>query len=124
VEEAKHACRVAAELKRHYPRTVLLTPYSAQLRRLRSSRSGVEAYTVDSFQGKEADAVVLSLVRTPGSGSGFWSDPRRLAVALTRAKHAMRVVCHSGWADSDPSSPLGALVSDARTRGAVVAVDA
>ena len=123
VEEAKHACRVAAELKRHYPRTVLLTPYSAQLRRLRSYRSGVEAYTVDSFQGKEADAVVLSLVRTPGSGSGFWSDPRRLAVALTRAKHAMRVVCHSGWADSDPSSPLGALVSDARTRGAVVAVD-
>ena len=118
--EAEEAVRVAVELKRHYPHTVLLTPYAAQLRRIRASRSGVEAYTVDSFQGKEADAVVLSLVRTPGGGAGFWSDPRRLAVALTRAKHAMRVVGHSGWADDDPSSPLGALVSDARARGAVV----
>ena len=47
-------------------------------------------HTVDSFQGREADAVVLSVVRT--DTSGFWDDARRLTVALTRAKHILRVV--------------------------------
>ena len=45
--------------------------------------------TVDSFQGKESDIVLLSLVRT--NSEGFWNDERRLNVALTRARHALRV---------------------------------
>lgn len=115
VQEAHIALGMARELQRIYPKkTVILTPYAAQLRRIRAAQSGIEAYTIDSFQGKEAEAVVLSLVRTPASGLGFWSDQRRLNVALTRAKHALRVVGHGGWAED---GPLGALVADAKRRG-------
>lgn len=114
VLEAQAAVRVALELKRTFANTVLLTPYAAQLQRLRAAQCGVPAYTVDSFQGKEADAVVLSTVRVPASGSGFWADERRLNVALTRARHAMRLVGHGGW---DFDTPLGALAADAANRG-------
>lgn len=112
VAEAAAAVAAARELAPAFGRTVLLTPYAAQLRRLRAAQSGIEAYTVDSFQGKEADAVVLSLVRTPAAGAGFWADERRLNVALTRAKHVLRIVGHGGWEDG----PLGAMWADARER--------
>lgn len=95
---------------------VILVPYAAQLEAVRALRSGVEAYTVDSFQGKERDAVVLCTTRTPPH-AGFWSDARRLNVALTRAKHALVVLVHGGWEEEEEDEPLGALVRDARARG-------
>lgn len=53
--------------------------------------------TVDSSQGCEADIVIVSFVRSPGSivstrkksQAGFLTDDRRLNVALTRAKHQL-----------------------------------
>jgi len=58
---------------------------------------GVTADTIDSFQGGEKTAVVLSLVRSNGEGDlrflGRPEDgPRRLNVALTRAKRYRAVV--------------------------------
>ncbi|GIW71169.1 MAG: hypothetical protein KatS3mg102_0711 [Planctomycetota bacterium] len=50
----------------------------------------IELCTVDRFQGHEADAVVLSLVRT--RGVGFLDSPNRLNVALTRARHLLVIV--------------------------------
>jgi len=44
------------------------------------------------FQGREAEAVVLSVVRDGGAGMGFVDDERRLAVALTRARTTLVVV--------------------------------
>lgn len=85
-------------------RVVILTPYLAQARRLLSKRSGIEVCTVDASQGKEWDAVVLSIVRT--EAEGFWSEKGRLAVALTRAKHAMRVVMSDRWFGSTDGTTL------------------
>lgn len=52
--------------------------------------------TVDGFQGKEADLVLLSLVRNnPRTGTGalgFLRDDRRMNVALSRAKWKLVVV--------------------------------
>ena len=45
------------------------------------SVSGIEVATVDSFQGREADAVIISLVRSNrGASVGFLSDERRWAI--------------------------------------------
>lgn len=47
----------------------------------------VQVHTVDSFQGCEADVVILSGVRT--SRLGFLHDYRRINVAITRAKRRL-----------------------------------
>lgn len=82
----------------------VITPYSAQVRMLREmlgehvpAAEQITVDTIDSFQGSEKTAIVLSLVRSNGDGDiGFLgrpSDgPRRLNVALTRAKRYCAVV--------------------------------
>ena len=53
----------------------------------------IEIASVDAFQGREKDIVIISCVRSnEHQGIGFLADPRRLNVALTRAKYAMIIV--------------------------------
>ena len=79
----------------------ILSPYAGQVRLLRAAlrlapprlRSKITISTIDGFQGREADAVVLSTVRSNAGGQlGFVADPRRVNVALTRARRALVVV--------------------------------
>lgn len=53
----------------------------------------IEIASVDSFQGREKDYTILSCVRSnQHSGIGFLNDPRRLNVALTRAKFGVIIL--------------------------------
>ncbi|HET9599212.1 MAG TPA: AAA domain-containing protein, partial [Anaeromyxobacteraceae bacterium] len=76
----------------------VIAPYDAQVQRLRQLlagrlEEGLEVDTVDGFQGREKDAVVVSLVRANEAGEvGFLADVRRMNVALTRARRKLVVV--------------------------------
>jgi superfamily I DNA and/or RNA helicase len=74
----------------------VIAPYSGQVRRLRellANLPGLEIDSVDAFQGREKEAVVLSLTRSNVEGDiGFLADVRRTNVAMTRARRKLVVV--------------------------------
>ncbi len=83
----------------------VITPYAAQVRFLRTKLAidQLEIDTVDGFQGREKEAIVISLVRSNDSGEiGFLSDLRRMNVAMTRARRKLIVVGDSATLSVDP----------------------
>jgi len=85
----------------------VISPYAAQVAQIRRGRdvrlpqssgdrrhgegsraaAAVEVSTVDGFQGREKEVIVISCVRSNDAGEvGFLSDYRRMNVAVTRAK--------------------------------------
>jgi superfamily I DNA and/or RNA helicase len=78
------------------PRDIaVIAPYAAQVRWLREQwdADDLEIDTVDGFQGREKEAVVISCVRSNSNGEiGFLADTRRMNVALTRARRKLIVV--------------------------------
>ncbi len=79
----------------------VITPYAAQARRLRRQMTdlrdqGLEVVSIDGFQGREREVIVLDLVRSnPDGDLGFLRDTRRMNVALTRARSLLLVVADS-----------------------------
>ncbi len=83
----------------------ILTPYTAQAKLLKTlvHETGLEIGSVDGFQGREKEAIILSLVRSSESGQiGFLSDMRRLNVAITRARRCLIVVGDSATVGRHP----------------------
>lgn len=99
--------KVQALLDAGLPATeiAVIAPYSAQVRLLREQLDGlgVEVDSVDGFQGREKEAVVLCLVRANPTGEiGFLSDVRRMNVALTRARRKLIVIGDSATVTAHP----------------------
>ncbi len=86
----------------------VITPYSAHAALLGSLlatevSAGLEVDSVDGFQGREKQVIIMSAVRSNTTGTvGFLSDPRRLNVSITRAKRKLIVVGDSATLGGDP----------------------
>ena len=85
----------------------VITPYSAQVTLLRQLLAAgdlrdVEVSTVDGFQGREKEVIVISMVRSNEDNKvGFLADPRRMNVAVTRARRHCSLVCDSETVSND-----------------------
>ncbi len=85
---------------------------------LSSSYPELEIRSVDGFQGREKEAVVLSLVRSNPAGKlGFLTERRRLNVAVTRGRRQAAVVADAETVSKDPF--LAEFVSYLREEGEV-----
>ncbi len=81
----------------------VISAYSAQVRLLasRTPDPRIEIDSVDGFQGREKELVIVSLVRSNLLGEmGFLADTRRMNVAMTRAKKKLIVVGDSATLSS------------------------
>ncbi|BBH07366.1 DNA-binding protein, putative [Prunus dulcis] len=86
----------------------IITPYAAQVVLLRMLRSNedklkdLEISTVDGFQGREKEAIIISMVRSNSRKEvGFLSDNRRMNVAVTRARRQCCLVCDTETVSSN-----------------------
>lgn len=82
---------------------VFISPYSGQVAKaIEMLPKKVRVSTIDSYQGKEKEIVMLSLVRSNDEGQiGFLKDYRRMNVALTRAKEKLIVIGDSATLGQD-----------------------
>ncbi len=97
--ELNTALPILKDLIKNNYNVVFLSPYLSQVKAMRSKISPKHhnrIRTVDGFQGREADFIILSLVRnntrTGNRRWGFVSNPRRLNVALSRAREAIVIL--------------------------------
>ncbi|XP_043221855.1 DNA-binding protein SMUBP-2-like [Amphibalanus amphitrite] len=84
----------------------VITPYRAQSTRVRDLLwwrylEEVEVQTVDGFQGREKEAIVVSLVISKKPGLSFVTDKRRINVAITRARRQLVIVCDTKLMSQD-----------------------
>lgn len=111
-EEARMACNFAAHLIRHdgvaQSDIAIISPFAAQVKRIRAviraSEFGfwdVNIGPLEAFQGLEKRVVIVATTRTRGKhfverdverGLGLIHQPRKMNVALTRAKEALIVL--------------------------------
>ena len=105
----------------------IITPYQAQLRELTKAiykiSERIEIKSVDGFQGKEKDIIIISCVRSKSKTGtiGFLSNYKRINVALTRAKKALYIV---GDVDSLKRNPTwNKLIQDAEFRERLLTID-
>ncbi|KAK7955322.1 hypothetical protein PG988_016016 [Apiospora saccharicola] len=88
----------SADKKPNKQSIAVLTPYAAQMTLLKSTAlagldGNIEVSSIDGFQGREADIVILVTVRCNERGEiGFLRDLRRMNVALTRARAGLIVL--------------------------------
>jgi len=102
-EAGERAFNVAKDL-------LIVAPYNAQVRLLkqRLADARIRVASVDKFQGQQANVVILSMcassLEETSRGPKFLLDPRRLNVALSRARCLAIVVASSKLVRTRPNS--------------------
>uniref|UniRef100_T1J117 DNA helicase n=1 Tax=Strigamia maritima TaxID=126957 RepID=T1J117_STRMM len=90
----------------------VVTSYNLQVTellrlRLSSEFPGVEIRSVDGFQGREKEAIVITMK----GDVGFLDEIRRLNVAITRARRHLAIICDSDSVSQHPTSKLKELLT-------------
>ncbi|PIA43898.1 hypothetical protein AQUCO_01800146v1 [Aquilegia coerulea] len=139
--EASVAVEILKFFSKRYPsefvggRIGIISPYKSQVSLLRtrfssvfgpSATADVEFNTVDGFQGREVDILILSTVRASDLSSstgvkssiiGFVADVRRMNVALTRAKLSLWILGNAKTLQTNRN--WAALIKNAKERNLV-----
>src|ERR1700704_219104 len=125
--EVRVAAQVVRLLDERCPRDLsmaVIAMYAEQVERLRQAlgrrkfKRPVKIDTVDSFEGREEDLVVISLVRSNERGRiGFLRVPNRLNVAISRARRLVACIGDSAPLAAGEESMYGELVEAARSTG-------
>uniref|UniRef100_A0A2C9KIG7 AAA+ ATPase domain-containing protein n=1 Tax=Biomphalaria glabrata TaxID=6526 RepID=A0A2C9KIG7_BIOGL len=84
----------------------VISPYNFQVKLIRlqlcSRYFDLEVKTVDGFQGREKEVVIISMVRSNLKSSvGFLAEIRRINVAVTRARRHLTVICDTATVCTD-----------------------
>ena len=81
----------------------IISPYADQVK-LIQEKTPVEVKTVDGFQGREKEIIIISTVRSnPHGNIGFLKDLRRLNVAITRAKRKLIIIGNTNTLITNPT---------------------
>ena len=81
----------------------IISPYADQVKIIQE-KTPVEVKTVDGFQGREKEIIIISTVRSnPHGNIGFLSDLRRLNVAITRAKRKLIIIGNKNTLENNPT---------------------
>ena len=81
----------------------IISPYADQVK-LIQEKTPVEVKTVDGFQGREKEIIIISTVRSNSHGNiGFLKDLRRLNVAITRAKRKLIIIGNANTLITNPT---------------------
>jgi hypothetical protein len=107
----------------------VIAMYNSQVNRLVSALKGIvppdDVESVDAFEGRESDAVILSLVRSNDRAAiGFLNDPNRVNVAISRAKKLLVIVGDSKTVIGGAPELFGPLFEHAKQEGLVAGVGA
>ncbi|GLI65912.1 hypothetical protein VaNZ11_009559, partial [Volvox africanus] len=79
---------------------------------------GDRVYNIDTFQGREDEVVIASLVRS-GTSLGFMKDDRRVNVMLTRCTHQLVIVGSLALALANPHTLIGRMAQHCMEMGLV-----
>ncbi len=107
----------------------VIAMYNSQVNRLQSALKGIvppdDIESVDAFEGRESDAVILSLVRSNDRAAiGFLNDPNRVNVAISRAKKLLVIVGDSKTVIGGAPELFGPLFEHSQEDGLVAGVGA
>ena len=81
----------------------IISPYADQVKIIQE-KTPVEVKTVDGFQGREKEIIIISTVRSNDHGNiGFLRDLRRLNVAITRAKRKLIIIGNVNTLKTNPT---------------------